>query len=64
MQRVHGSLRDRPSRGDEGLARHLSAEDALTVLFRADAPEDVDLDGLEVEERAELVDGVLSHAKV
>lgn len=36
--------------GDEGLARHLSAEDPLQGLLRAAATEDVDLDLLQVEQ--------------
>ena len=64
VQRVDPPLLHRAARGDQGLARHLPAEDALAILLGADAAEDVDLDRLEVEELAELVDGVLSHATV
>ena len=52
---------DRAGRGHERLAGDLAAEHALSILVRADAPEDVDLDRLEVEERDELVDLALRH---
>jgi hypothetical protein len=64
VQRVHvAGVVDRPSRGHEGLPRHLAAEDALAILVGRDAPEDVDLDRLEVEQLDEGVDGVLGHAR-
>ncbi len=65
MERV-----DRPARlhraggGHEGLARHLPAEDALALLVGRDASEEVDLDGLEVEELHERVDGLLGHGPI
>ena len=55
MERVHDVAAvvavDRAGRGDEGLAGHLAAEDPLALLVRELAPEDVDLDRLEVEQR-------------
>ena len=57
MQGVHHpSEVDRAGGGDEGLAGHLPAEHALAVLVGRDATEDVDLDGLEVEQGHEVVE--------
>src|SRR5918994_3804865 len=53
---------DRAGGGHQRLAGHLPAEDPLAVLVRRDAPEDVDLDRLEVEQLDQIVDGVLRHA--
>jgi hypothetical protein len=53
---------DRACRGHQRLAGHLPAEDPLVVFVRRDAPEDVDLDRLEVEQLDQIVDGVLRHA--
>ena len=50
MQRVHGAPVDGAPGGNEGLASHLAAEDPLAVLVGAHAPEDVDFDGLQVEQ--------------
>jgi hypothetical protein len=48
---VHRTIRRHsPPGGDESLAGHLAAEDALQVLVRAAASEDVDLDPFQVEE--------------
>ena len=62
MQRVDVAVVvDRAGRGHQRLPRDLAAEDALAVLVGRHAPEDVDLDGLEVEQLDEGVDGVLGH---
>lgn len=51
MQRVHRPVAlGRAAGGHQRLARHLSAEDPLEGLLRAPAPEDVDLDLLQVEQ--------------
>jgi hypothetical protein len=48
---VHSTVRRHsPSSGDESLAGHLAAEDALQVLVGAAASEVVDLDPFQVEE--------------
>jgi hypothetical protein len=48
---VHRTVRRHsPPGGDERLAGHLAAEDALQVLVGAAASEDVDLDPFQVEE--------------
>ncbi len=63
MQRVHLQfVRHRPGRRHQGLARHLAAEHPLAVLVGAEPPEDVDLDGLEVEQVDQGIDGLLVHA--
>ncbi len=60
MQRVHlPVVGHRAGRGHQRLARHLAAEEALAVLVGRVAPEDVDLDRLEVEQPHQVVDGVL-----
>ncbi len=41
---------DRAGRRHQGLARHLTPEDALAALGRAHAPEDVHLDRFQVEQ--------------
>jgi hypothetical protein len=65
VQRVHHPPQlDRPRRRHEGLARHLPTEHALAVLVRRETPEDVDLDGLEVEQAAQGVDGLLGHGAI
>jgi hypothetical protein len=46
---------DRPTRGHQGLAQDLTAEDALPAL-RAATPEDVHLEFLEVEQRNQVVE--------
>src|SRR5690606_5374568 len=64
VQRVDVALGvDRAGRGDERLAGHLAAEDALAVLVRRDAAEDVDLDRLEVEQLHQIVDCILGHGR-
>ena len=59
VQRVHQAARvvDRACRGDQRLAGHLPAEHPLAALVGRDAPEDVDLDGLEVEQGDQVVEG-------
>ena len=54
VEGVHRSLHGLPRR-DEGLAGDLAAEDALPVLVRADAPEQVDFELLQIEERDEAI---------
>ena len=57
MQRVHRAVvLDGAGRGHQRLAGHLAPEDALAALVGRHAPEDVDLDDLEVEEVDEVVD--------
>ncbi len=48
-----------PGRSDQGLAGHLPAVYPLTVLGGTDAPEDVDLELFEVQQRDEAVDRTL-----
>jgi hypothetical protein len=54
---------DRPAGGHQRLGGHLSAEHPLTVLIGTDPPEDVDFDGLEVEEVDEKIEGT-AHASI
>ena len=61
VQRVHGTLVDRAARGHEGLTGNLSAEDPLALFVGADATEDVDFDGFEVEQPHDRVEGGLGH---
>ena len=56
--RLHGA----PG-GHEGLGGHLAAEDPLAVLVGAQAAEDVDLDGLEVEQVDQEVE-VFAHGTI
>ena len=49
---------DGPARGHQRLGRHLAAEHPLAVLVGAHPPEDVDLDGLEVEEVDQKIEGI------
>ncbi len=55
MQRVDPPVLDGAPRRHERLGRHLAAEDPLALLVGLHAPEDVDLDGLEVEQVDEEV---------
>ena len=58
MQGVHPAVvLHRPTRGHQGLARDLAPVDALALLVGAHAPEDVHLDGLEVEDGDQVVEG-------
>ena len=58
VQRVDVAvLGDRPDAGDQGLRGHLSAEDPLAVGLGLAAPEQVDVERLDVEELDELVGG-------
>jgi hypothetical protein len=50
-----------PGPCDERLTGHLASEDPLAVLVRAEAPKDVLLELLEVQEGDECVDGGLVH---
>ena len=61
VQRVDQAARlvDRAGRGDQRLPGHLAAEHPLAVLVGRAAAEDVDLDGLEVEQRHEIVERLL-----
>ena len=59
MQRVHRAVALRGAAGgDQRLAGDLAAEDPLQGLVRAAAPEDVDLDLLQVEQVDQLLGGV------
>ena len=58
MQRVDPAVLDGAARRHEGLGRHLAAEDPLALLVGLDPAEDVDLDGLEVEQVDQEVQGV------
>jgi hypothetical protein len=55
---MHAAALHGAARGHEGLGRHLPTEDALAALVGAHPSEDVDLDGLDVEELDEEVEGV------
>ena len=57
VQRMHPAVLDRAPGGHERLARHLAAEDALALLVGLDAPEDVDLNGFEVKQVDEELQG-------
>ncbi len=57
MQRVHRPVGvDGAPGGDQRLRRDLAAEDALLVLVRARAPEQVHLERLELEELDQVVE--------
>ncbi len=58
MQRVHAAALHRATRRHQGLGRDLAAEDALAALVGAHTPEDVHLDGLDVEQFDEEVQRV------
>ena len=57
MQRVHPAVLDRAPRRHERLPGHLAAEDPLALLVGLDAPEDVDLNGFEVKQVDEELQG-------
>ena len=57
MQRVHLSVLDRAAGGHERLSGHLAAEHPLALLVGLGAPEDVDLNGLEVQQGDEELQG-------
>jgi hypothetical protein len=61
VQGMNAAPLDGASRRHESLRRHLAAEDALTVLVGAYTPEDVHLDGLDVEQLDEKVQRVAHH---
>src|ERR1035438_1279970 len=50
MQRMDPSVLHGAARGDKGLGGHLATEDPLALLVRLNAPEDVHLNRLEVEQ--------------
>ena len=54
---MHPSVFDRAPGGHERLPGHLTAEDALALLVGLRAPEDVDLNGLEVKQVDEELQG-------
>ena len=56
VQGVDLAALDRAGRGDQRLPGHLAAEHALAVLVVRAAPEEVDLDGFEVEDPDDLVE--------
>ena len=59
MQAVYVPVpRDTAPGRDERLPGHLTAEDALQLLVRAGAPEDVELDLFEVEDPQQLIERV------
>ena len=57
VERVHVAVLDGAARRHERLPGHLPAEDALALLVRLGAAEDVDLDRLEVEQADEELQG-------
>ena len=64
VQRVHPPVLDRAPRRHQRLPGHLTAEDPLALLVGLGAPEDVDLNGLEVEQIDEEVQGCAHRAHV
>ena len=54
---MHPPVLDGAPRGHERLCGDLAAEDALALLVRLDAPEDVDLNGLEIKQIDEELQG-------
>ncbi len=62
MQRMRLAALDGAAGGDQRLADHLAAEDALPADLRAVAAEQVDLEPLEIEDLKEVVDGA-GHAE-
>ena len=58
MQRVDPAVLDGAAGGHQGLGGHLAPEDPLALLVGLDAPEDVHLDGLEVEQVDQEVEGL------
>ena len=57
VQRMHPSVLHRAPGGHQRLPGHLAAEDALALLVGLDAPEDVDLNGFEVKQVDEELQG-------
>ena len=53
---VHRASLHRAGRGHQRLAGHLASEDALAIVVGRAAPEDVDLDGLQVEQGHHVVE--------
>ena len=64
MQRVHGPMVDRAACGHQGLTGDLPSEDPLAFFVGADATEDVDFDGFEVEQTHDRVEGGLGHRAI
>ena len=58
VQRVDVAALDGPARRHQRLGGHLASEHPLPVLVGADPTEDVDLDGLDIEELDEEIEGV------
>ena len=54
---MHPSVLDGPASGHECLCGNLAAKDALALLVGLDAPEDVDLNGFEVKQVDEELQG-------
>ncbi len=54
---MHAPVLDRPTRRHERLPRHLPPEHALTLLVGLGAPEDVDLNGFEIKQIDEELQG-------
>ena len=64
VQRMHPPVLDGAARRHERLCGHLAAEDALAFLVGLDAPEDVHLNGLEVKQVDEELQGRAHRAHV
>ena len=63
MQRMHGPPFDGPARCGQRLTEHLPAEDLPGPEVGTLAPEDVLLDGFEIEQQGEVVEAV-GHARI
>ena len=63
VERVHAPVLDRATRRHERLPGHLAAEHALAFLVELGAPEDVHLNGLEVQKADEELQG-LAHGSI
>ena len=57
VQRMHAPVLDRATRRHQRLSRHLPAEHALTLLVGLGTPEDVDLNGFEIKQIDEELQG-------
>ena len=58
MQRMADATLDRAGRRHQRLAEHLPAEHALRTVLGAHAPEDIDFDGFEIEQRDQFAHGI------
>ncbi len=56
VKRVADPIVDRSRGGHQRLAQHLTAEDPLGPILGTDPAEDIDFNGLEIEERQQLPD--------